>query len=68
MGIAAVIGGIIAYLANNLWLQYLSKRVDFGIGTILAGVLIVVLTGLLTISSQTLKAAMTKPAETLKYE
>ncbi len=68
MLIAAVIGGIIAYLVNNLWLQYLSKRVDFGIGTILAGVFIVVIVGLLTISSQTLKAAQTKPAETLKYD
>ncbi len=68
MLIAAVIGGIIAYLANNLWLQYLSKKVDFGIGTILAGVFIVVLVGMLTIASQTLRAAQTKPAETLKYE
>jgi putative ABC transport system permease protein len=68
MGIAAVIGGIIAYLVNNLWLQYLSKSVDFGIGTILAGVFIVVFVGLLTISSQTLKAAQTKPAKTLKNE
>lgn len=68
MAIAAVIGGIIAYLVNNLWLQYLTKRVDFGIGTILAGVFIVVIVGLLTISSQTLKAAQTKPAKTLKYD
>jgi hypothetical protein len=42
--------------------------VDFGIGTILAGIFIVVFIGLLTISSQTLKAAMTKPATTLKDE
>jgi putative ABC transport system permease protein len=68
MLIAAMIGGIIAYLANNLWLQYLSKSVDFGIGTILAGVFIVVIVGLLTISSQTLKAARTRPARTLRYE
>jgi len=68
MLIAALIGGIIAYLANNLWLQNLSKSVDFGIGTILAGVFIVVLIGFLTISSQTLKAARTKPATTLKDE
>lgn len=68
MLIAAIIGGTIAYLANNLWLQHLSKSVDFGIGTILAGVFIVVLIGLLTISSQTLKAAHTRPAETLKDE
>lgn len=68
MLIAAVIGGIIAYLANNLWLQNLSKSVDFGIGTILAGVFLVVVVGLVTISSQTLKAARTKPARTLKSE
>jgi len=68
MLLAAIIGGIIAYLANNLWLQHLSKSVDFGIGTILAGILIVVFIGFLTISSQTLKAAHTKPARTLKDE
>ena len=68
MGIAAVIGGIIAYLVNNLWLQNLAKSVDFEIGTILAGVFIVVFIGLLTISSQTLKAAQTLPATTLKNE
>ncbi len=68
MLIAAVIGGTIAYLVNNLWLQYLSKSVDFGVGTILTGVFIVVFVGLLTISSQTLKAAKTKPALTLKND
>ena len=68
MCIAAVIGGIIAYLANNLWLQYLSKSVDFGIGTILAGVFLVVFVGLVTISSQTFRAARTNPARTLKDE
>ena len=51
MLIAAVIGGIIAYLVNNLWLQYLSKSVEFGMSTILAGVFLVVLAGLLTIKS-----------------
>lgn len=68
MLIAAIIGGTIAYLVNNLWLQYLSKSVDFGIGTILAGVFIVVFVGLLTISTQTLKAARTRPARILKDE
>jgi len=68
MFIAAVIGGIIAYLVNNLWLQYMAKSVNFGIGTILSGVLVVVLVGLLTISSQTLRVARTNPAETLKNE
>jgi putative ABC transport system permease protein len=68
MGIAAVIGGTIAYLVNNLWLQYLSRSVDFGLGTILAGVLIVVITGLFTITSLTLRAARIQPADTLRDE
>jgi len=68
MGIAAIIGGTIAYLVNKLWLQYLSRSVNFGIGTILAGVFIVILVGLLTISSQTFRAAQTRPAEILKDE
>ena len=68
MFIAAVIGGIIAYLVNKLWLQYMAKSVDFGIGTIFTGVFIVLFIGLLTISSQTLKVARTNPAETLKNE
>jgi putative ABC transport system permease protein len=66
--IAAVIGGIIAYLVNNLWLHYIAKRVDFGIGTILTGVFLVVFVGLLTISTQTLRAARTKPVSTLKND
>lgn len=68
MAIAAVVGGVIAYLVNNLWLQYLSRSVDFGIGTILAGIFIVVFTGLLTIGSQTFRAARTNPAKTLKSD
>jgi len=68
MAIATVIGGVIAYLINNLWLQYLSRSVDFGVGTILAGVFIVVFTGLLTIASQTFRAARTNPTETLKND
>ena len=68
MLIAALIGGIISYLANNLWLQYLARSVNFGIGTILTGVGVVVITGLITISSQTFRAARTNPATTLKYD
>jgi putative ABC transport system permease protein len=68
MGIAALIGGTIAYLVNNLWLQYLAKSVHFGMGTILAGVFLVVFIGLLTISSQTLKASRSDPARILHYD
>ena len=66
--IAAAIGGTIAFLVNNLWLQYIPKRVDFGVGTILTGVFLVVFVGLLTISTQTLRAARIKPVITLKND
>jgi len=68
MLIAAGIGGPLAYFVNKKWLDYLANRVDFGIGTILIGVLIVALIGLITILSQTLRAARLKPADTLQYE
>jgi len=66
--IAAMIGGPLAYIVNKIWLDYMANRVDFGAGTVLAGVLIVAIIGFLTISSQTLRAARLKPADTLQYE
>ena len=66
--IAAMIAGPLGYLINNLWLQYIAIHVSFGVWTILAGTFVVVLIAILTIASQTLKAANTNPAEILKYE
>ncbi len=68
MLIAAVIGAPIAYLINNLWLQYLANHVSFGAGLIAIGVLIVFVVGFVTISSQTFKASRVNPARILKYE
>ncbi len=68
MIIAALIGGPLAYFINKIWLDYMANRVDFGAGTVLAGVLIVALIGLITILSQTFRAARLKPADTLQYE
>ena len=66
--IAALIAGPLGYLVNNLWLQYLALHVSFGLATILIGILIVITIALLTITTQTLKAANTSPAKILKYE
>jgi putative ABC transport system permease protein len=66
--IAAVIAAPLAYLINNMWFQYMSNHVSFGAGTLLVGILIIVFIGLLTISSQTIKASRTNPAEMLKFE
>jgi putative ABC transport system permease protein len=66
--LAAVIAIPIAYLLNNMWFQYMADHVSFGAGTLLFGSLFVVIIGLLTIGSQTLKASRTNPAEMLKFE
>ena len=68
MLIAALIGAPIAYLINNLWLQYLANHVSFGAGLIVIGVLIVFIVGFVTISSQTFRASRVNPARILKYE
>lgn len=66
--VAALIGAPLGYFLNNMWLQYLAHRVSFGVLTVLAGILFVMVIALLTIATQTVKAANTNPAEILKYE
>lgn len=66
--IAGVIAGPIAYIINNAWVQYIKNHAPFGFGTIFLGIFIIILFGLITITSQTLKAANTNPANSLRYE
>lgn len=66
--IAAVIAAPLAYLINSAWLKFLAFHVTFGIGTLLTGIIIVFIIGILTILSQTLKAANSNPVDILKYE
>lgn len=66
--IAISIGGPISYFINNAWLQTFGYRVSFGVEHILFGSFMVFLIALITISAQTLKAANTNPAYSLRYE
>jgi putative ABC transport system permease protein len=66
--IAIVIATPIAYFLNNSWLQFFAIRINFSIWILVFGVLILLTLGLLAIGSQTLKAAMTNPANTLRDE
>lgn len=68
LAIAAFIAVPIAYMINNLWLQYLAHHVSIGFGSLFGGVFIVLIIGLATITSQTLKAANGNPADLLRYE
>ena len=65
---AMLIAGPLTYLISNFWLQHFANRVDFGPGTILLGSLIMLVLGLLTITSQTYKAARANPVDSLRGE
>jgi putative ABC transport system permease protein len=66
--IAAAIAAPLAYIINTTWLKFLAFHVTFGAGTLIIGIVIVFIIGILTILSQTLKAANSNPADILKYE
>jgi putative ABC transport system permease protein len=66
--ISVLIGAPFSFIINNLWLEHLPNRVDFGFGTVFTGTLILVVLGLVTIGSQTLKAAKTNPVDSLKMD
>jgi putative ABC transport system permease protein len=66
--IAAVIAAPLAYFLNNMWFRFMADNVGFGAGTLLIGILFVVVIGLLTIGSQTVRASQTSPARLLKVE
>ena len=68
LAIAILIGGPLAYFMNNLWLQMFAYKVDFGITIFGTSILIMLILGLLTVGSQTLRAALTSPSITLRDE
>ena len=58
----------LAYLANNLWLEQLEYHVSIDIAVIALGVVILIVFGVLTIGSQTWRAAFVNPVDNLKSE
>lgn len=68
LGISVLIGAPMSYFLNNLWLELLPNRVEFGLGMVVVAALLLLILGLTTIGSQTIRVAHTKPVETLKEE
>lgn len=66
--IAICIASPLAYFSNNAWLQNFAIRVQFSIGILVFGILMLLALGLLAIGSQTVKASLTNPATTLRDE
>ncbi|MBN2410045.1 ABC transporter permease [candidate division KSB1 bacterium] len=66
--ISNVIAWPVIYYVMNKWLQNFAYRVNIGFQTLLFAGLLVMLVAFFAISLQTIRAAMTNPAEVLKYE
>jgi putative ABC transport system permease protein len=66
--IAIVIACPLIWWLMNKWLQSFPYHTSIGAWVFVVSGTIVLLIAFLSVSSQTVKSAMTKPAETLKYE
>ncbi|HSG28054.1 MAG TPA: FtsX-like permease family protein, partial [Candidatus Krumholzibacterium sp.] len=66
--LANVIAWPVAYLAMNRWLQSFAYRIDMPIWVFAAAGATAFAVAFLTVSSQALKAALTRPAVTLRDE
>ena len=58
----------LAWLLNNSWLQLIAFRTEISVGIIILGVSVLVVLGVITIGSQTIRAAFTNPVDNLKNE
>jgi len=66
--IAVIAATPIAYFFITRWLQNFAYKIDIGVGIfILAGALALTIAGL-TVSYQSVKAALANPVESLRYE
>jgi putative ABC transport system permease protein len=66
--IANFISWPIAYIFMNRWLHNFAYRVSIGILTFLFAGIIAVIIALLTVSYQSIKAAVANPVDSLRYE
>lgn len=66
--ISILIAAPLSYFVNNAWLQNFPNRVEFGLGTVFLGSFLLLMLGLITIGSQTLRAAKANPVDSLRME
>ncbi len=63
-----IIAWPVAYIAMNKWLENFAYRIEPGLTLFITASLIAIVIALLTISYQAIRAAMTNPVESLRYE
>jgi putative ABC transport system permease protein len=57
-----------AWFVMSKWLDSFAYHIDMNLLIYLAAAIVAVLVALVTVSAQTIKAAMTNPSNTLRYE
>ncbi len=65
---ANIIAWPIAYYLMNAWLQDFAYRTDLGLPLFLLAAFFALLIALITVSAQTIKAALSNPVKCLRYE
>jgi putative ABC transport system permease protein len=68
IGMAALIGAPISFLLGDLFLTNYAYRIEITPWLMMSGIGIITVLGLLTICSQTLRAAVSDPVKSLRYE
>jgi putative ABC transport system permease protein len=68
VALANLIAWPIAYFAMSRWLEGFAYRISISLDTFLLAALFALIVTLITVSSQAIKAALTNPVETLRYE
>jgi putative ABC transport system permease protein len=66
--VANLIAWPLSYFAMNRWLQNFAYRTGIGLSIFLLAAVLVFAVALLTIIFQAIKAALTNPVDSLRYE
>jgi putative ABC transport system permease protein len=66
--LANLIAAPIAYWAMTRWLENFAYRIELSVSLFFISALVALVTAIVTVSYQAIKAALTNPVETLRYE
>jgi putative ABC transport system permease protein len=68
LGVAAFLAAPVSYLLADAFLNNYAYRIEITIDWLVMGIGLVMILGLVTIASQTMKASVVNPVKSLRYE
>lgn len=68
IGIAVLIGTPVSFFLGNFFLDNYAYKTEITFGIVFLGISMIFILGILTICSQTIKAAISNPVKSLRYE